>query len=344
MKAGSASVVRTALIGFGRVAELHYVPALRALPNVRIVAVADPLVARQEAAREAFGDATIFPRADILLATEALDAVLIASPAATHFAIVEAAVQREVAVFVEKPFVGPGEVALLKRVSRTDRLMIDFNRRFWPGYQHLRTLVANSRRTDPIWMRVVMQVDSQRWNSITRISERGGEGGVLYDLGSHAIDLALFISGGEPISVRARSTTPTACSLKVRLRDGSTAACFVRYDRRAVERIEVRSTVDSYRSIHPMMSLRAGIHRVRSAAAAARDCKALAAHLSAGRRSMVRFTIAAALEHFFTSLPEGISAMPGFAVGLQNAVCLEAALKSIAQRRTVALDEIATTS
>src|SRR3954452_16583594 len=238
VKAGSASVVRTALIGFGRVAELHYVPALRALPNVRIVAVADPLVARQDAARAAFGDVKVFPCADILLATHAVDAVLIASPPATHFAIVEAAVQREVAVFVEKPFVGPGEVALLKRVSRTDRLMIDFNRRFWPGYQHLRTLVANSRRTDPIWMRVVMQVDSQRWNSIARISERGGEGGVLYDLGSHAIDLALFITGGEPISVRARSTTPTACSLKVRLRDGSTAACFVRYDRRAVERIE----------------------------------------------------------------------------------------------------------
>ena len=45
VKAGSASVVRTALIGFGRVAEFHYVRALRALPNVRIVAVADPLVA-----------------------------------------------------------------------------------------------------------------------------------------------------------------------------------------------------------------------------------------------------------------------------------------------------------
>ena len=77
------STLRIGIAGFGRLAREYYIPALASLSEAHLVAVADPLKSSQRTAQALF---SLKAYADLeeMLAAEALDAVLIASPPSSH--------------------------------------------------------------------------------------------------------------------------------------------------------------------------------------------------------------------------------------------------------------------
>ena len=103
--------LRLGLVGCGRLAEAGYAPALAHAPAVEVVAVADPDAGRRVAVGEALSIDPARRHEDVeaLLAAEdggtaaRLEAVLIASPVATHVDVASRAVAAGLPALVEKP-------------------------------------------------------------------------------------------------------------------------------------------------------------------------------------------------------------------------------------------------
>ena len=100
--------IQLALMGVGRWGT-HLLRNFLAHPQIQVRAVVEPLMERLTATAATFGLDQLDPPVALLdsweaaLALDGLDAVAIATPAATHQAIVTAALQRQLHVLCEKP-------------------------------------------------------------------------------------------------------------------------------------------------------------------------------------------------------------------------------------------------
>ena len=136
--------LRLGIVGFGRLAQHYYAPALRGMDGIGTILVADPLDARRALARKRLRAGTYGAPRDLL--AQEPDALLVASPPSTHLEIWNDACRAGVPVFMEKPFVLSGEIARAESSPDARRLlMIDFGRRFWPVYAQLREMVQEER-------------------------------------------------------------------------------------------------------------------------------------------------------------------------------------------------------
>lgn len=98
-------IVRVGVAGAGHWATTAHMPAVQAHPRARLVAVADTDPGRLQRARELFDVPVGFLDPLDMIAASELDAVIVASPHATHFEIARAAIERGLNVLVEKPLV-----------------------------------------------------------------------------------------------------------------------------------------------------------------------------------------------------------------------------------------------
>ena len=238
--------LRLGLAGFGRLARDYYVPALRAIRAARVVAVADPLPASRAAASERLSSPDVYSDPAAMLERARLDAVLVASPPSTHLPIWRDAAARGLAVFLEKPVVLSGELPEIERVTRSPRLMLDFNRRFWPPYQRVGELVRSGALGSPVEVEFRLHTDVLSWSTVTRHRLAPEEGGILHDLGGHAIDLAIDLFREEPESVIAESGSRLgendyeSVRLALGFADGSVFRSDLAYGDRTRERISIR--------------------------------------------------------------------------------------------------------
>ncbi|MGH3839795.1 MAG: Gfo/Idh/MocA family protein [Pseudonocardiaceae bacterium] len=91
------------VIGVGEQTASHLLPALLALPKVRIAALVDPLREQRDALADRIGVSARFDSVAQLLAEGEVDAVVAACPPQAHEQIAAAAIAAGVPVFVEKP-------------------------------------------------------------------------------------------------------------------------------------------------------------------------------------------------------------------------------------------------
>lgn len=99
----SAGTLRVGVIGVGEQTTSHLLPALLALPRVRIAALVDPLRERRDALADRLGIPARFDSVVQLLANSEIDAVVAACPPQVHEEIAAVAIAARVPVFVEKP-------------------------------------------------------------------------------------------------------------------------------------------------------------------------------------------------------------------------------------------------
>src|SRR5206468_3503746 len=175
----------------------------RAIPGARVVAVADPLPQSRAAASERLSSPDLYSDPAAMLERAGLDAVLIASPPSTHLPIWRDAAARGLAVFLEKPVVLSGELSEVDKVNPPPRLMLDFNRRFWPVYRRVGELVRSGALGNPVEVDFRLHTDVLSWSTVTKHRLEPEEGGILHDLGGHAIDLAIDLFRQEPETVTA---------------------------------------------------------------------------------------------------------------------------------------------
>ena len=327
--------LRLGLVGFGKVVRDYYLPALSRLAGARIVAVADPLPESRRAATARLHDVAVYPVHRAMLDHTEIDAVLVASPPSTHLEVWSDAAAKGLPAFVEKPLVLSSQ---LERLSFTDepRVMIDFNRRFWPAYGRVRDLLRRGVLGTPVELEFAFHLDVFRWSQVTRHRLDPDEGGLLHDLGCHAIDLALDIIGEEPDGIAAvRSSgqsTDEQYKLRLEFPSGSSATCDLAYGRRTREWLVARGPEKRARLSDPNMALHVeAIDAPRNPLVRwSLDAAALGYRACRRSQSIGRASIRGALAAFIHSLRTGSPFAPGFKDAIHNARWVAAAARSAA--------------
>jgi D-apiose dehydrogenase len=150
--------LQVALAGAGMISGYHLIGWRNLGERVRLVAVCDPDAARAAKRAEEFSIPKVYRDADAMFATEAIDALDVASPRQTHAGWVEAAAARGIDVLCQKPLTPTlsESEALVRRIEGKSRLMVHENWRFRPWYRELKRWMVAGELGDVILARMAM--------------------------------------------------------------------------------------------------------------------------------------------------------------------------------------------
>jgi predicted dehydrogenase len=202
---------RFGLIGAGVAAELH-VPAMRAVPGVEVVAVADVDGERAQALADRLHIPQVYESIDNLLAHTSVDALAILSPHHLHLPAVRAAVRKGKHVLVEKAIAHTVEAAdemieLCRAAGVTFGGILQY--RFTPAARALKETVL-SGALGRVFLASVSVKLHRTPDYFTQAPWRGRKdeagGGVLMVQAIHTLDLLLWAMG-IPRRVFARTGT-----------------------------------------------------------------------------------------------------------------------------------------
>ncbi len=190
------------LFGYGFIAGAH-VEALRTAGG-RIVAVCGPHRESAEVFARRHGITHVYTEPTDMLARDDIAAVVVASPDASHAPLTIAAAQAGKHVFCEKPLATSLADARAMVAAVQQNGLVGMTGFLLRGAPVVRQIVAAIRRGE---VGTVISLHAQRFNASLlqaraahswRTDETQSGLGVLGDLGSHMIDLALLLVG--PIS------------------------------------------------------------------------------------------------------------------------------------------------
>ena len=187
--------VRVGLIGTSWWADAMYLPALAEHPRGAITAIAGRNAATTEAVAARWGIAHSYASADALLADADIDAVIIASSNASHAPLALAAIERGLHVLCEKPL-GLDAAEAGRIAAAADRAgivsMTPFTYRFMPLSVQIRRYIDEGYVGRPYHMGARYFTGFARDGEYAWRFDRAEAGsGVLGDLGSHWIDMAM---------------------------------------------------------------------------------------------------------------------------------------------------------
>jgi predicted dehydrogenase len=203
--------VRLGIIGIGNMGTGHLEYLLKGeVPNAEVTAVCDIDPKRLQWARERLGEKVqLFEDVDALLDSDAVEAVIVATPHYYHPPMAIKALKKGLHVLIEKPAgVYTKQVREMNEVAKkTDKVFgIMYNQRTNPLYQKVKDLIESGeigelRRTNWIitnWYRSQSYYNSGGW----RATWAGEGGGVLLNQDPHQLDLWQWTCG-MPKRVRA---------------------------------------------------------------------------------------------------------------------------------------------
>ena len=190
--------LRVGLIGLGSMGRNH-LRVLGLAERTTLAAVADPDPDALAAATAATG-AQGFAEPMALIAESDLDAVVIAAPTTTHLPLALAAIERGIAVLVEKPLAAtPSEadaIVAAASVPGAPPVQVGHIERFNPAVLEL------GRLLDAGWLSTVFAIASRRAGPFpARIRDVG----VTVDLATHDVDMLSWIAGERPARVSAET-------------------------------------------------------------------------------------------------------------------------------------------
>lgn len=188
--------MKVLLLGYGHAGALFHAPLLAATEDFRLAGVVTASPERQAAVRERFPEAQLFATADEAWG-HGFDLAVVATPDPTHASLARAALERGLAVVVDKPL-APTAAEGRELVELAEKLGLSltvFQNRRWDGdFQTVRRLVNEGALGDRIF-RFESRFERWRPEGARPGWKAEGGGGVLFDLGSHLIDQALVLFG-----------------------------------------------------------------------------------------------------------------------------------------------------
>ena len=221
--------VRVGIIGCGKVTEMKSGPAFQKVPgsSLEMVMRRDEEKLISYAARHGVKRYTTDYRE--LLEDPGIDLVYVATPPDTHaFYTIEAAKRRK-AVYVEKPMARTVRECrdMIKACGEAGTpLYVAYYRRGQPKFLKAKELLASGaigevRSFNYLYACPAPDLDPERPWLMSR--EKAG-GGLLYDIGSHMIDILLFMLG-KPAEVIGRSS-----NLSGRHDSDDTSSALIRFE------------------------------------------------------------------------------------------------------------------
>ncbi|HXT51772.1 MAG TPA: Gfo/Idh/MocA family oxidoreductase [Thermoanaerobaculia bacterium] len=193
--------LRFGVIGAGDFAEVCHIPGLLAAPDAEVVAIAGRRRERAEALAQRFGIPHVEPEAAALCARDDLDGVAICTPNDAHSEAALLAFAHGKHVLCEKPLAldVPEAEAMLAAARASGRVhQVAFTYRYLHGVAELRRRVAAGDVGEPYLFRGHHEFwDKLQPGAAIGWRELAGPagGGVLWDVGSHMLDLARHVMG-----------------------------------------------------------------------------------------------------------------------------------------------------
>lgn len=191
-------MIRVGLVGAGKMG-LSHLAILGAHPGVRVAGICEPqpFIASSISAQTGIESYKSYEK---LVDVADLDAVVVATPTATHSEVAGYALERGLHVFVEKPLTLSTVdswrlVQLAESVGRANQ--VGYHNRFLGTFAEVRRLVRNGA------IGTVHHIDGRAFGPVvvrpragtTWRTRRSEGGGCLHDYASHVIDLMNFIVG-----------------------------------------------------------------------------------------------------------------------------------------------------
>ena len=190
--------VRIGIIGCGGIANAKHMPALKNLPNVEMVAFCDIIEERALKAKANFGtpDAKVYTDYKKLLEDKTIDVVHVCTPNRSHSFITVDALESGKHVMCEKPMaINSAEAEkMLEAAKRTGKkLTIGYQTRQYPEAQFLKQEALNGTFGDIYYAKAtaIRRRAVPTWGVFLNEYEQGG--GPLIDIGTHSLDLTLWI-------------------------------------------------------------------------------------------------------------------------------------------------------
>lgn len=239
---------RIAIVACGALTELFYAPALTTLARgraLKVAALIDPNPARVAAIQPAFPGSVCGASLDDI--PDNIDLAIVASPAGFHAAQSIALLRRGMHVFCEKPMARSAAEceAMIEAARDAGRLLgIGHFKRFFPATRQIRELIEAQtfgRLVDFHFF------DGGKFGwpaqSRTLFDRQAGGGGVLIDIGVHALDLALWWFG-EPVEIAcaddAMGGVEANVAVTLRYANGATGALIASRDVETPNRYVIR--------------------------------------------------------------------------------------------------------
>jgi myo-inositol 2-dehydrogenase/D-chiro-inositol 1-dehydrogenase len=330
--------VRFGLLGAGRIGKVH-ARAVGSNPDARLVAVADAMPAAAKEIATAYG--AEIRTIDKIAAAKDIDAVVICTPTDTHADLIEKFARAGKAIFCEKPI----DLSIqrvqecLKVVAETKALlMVGFNRRFDPHFQAVKQAID-----DGAVGKVEMVNITSRDPGPPPYEYIDRSGGIFRDMTIHDFDMARFLLGSEPVTVTAHASVLVDKeiakhndfdSASVILTTKSGQQCVISNSRRATYGYDQRIEVLGAKGMVSAENQRAVSIEIAGAKGFTRPPLL--------NFFMTRYIAAYAAEiaAFINAVNTRTPGKPDGSDGLAALVLAEAALRSVKEKRTVAVKEV----
>ena len=198
--------VRIAVVGTGAIAQMTHIPVLSKLRGAKLVALCDNDAAKARALADRFDVPDVFTDFEELLESDALDAVVIATPNHLHEPHVLSALRAKLHVLCERPLslTTRGVERCLSAAQKADRrLVVGHNHRFRTDVQALDQYIRNAELGQLTSIRagaLYFKGGDDGW----RHRRAEASGGAFQEHGFPLLDLALWLSGSpSPVRVSA---------------------------------------------------------------------------------------------------------------------------------------------
>jgi predicted dehydrogenase len=200
-----AEPVRAALLGLGRMGRVHARAIAGHVPELDVVAVAEPAEELRRRAGDFFGAGVrAYASSDEALEHPGLEACVIVTPTHSHPEVCRRAIERGLHVMCEKPLaLDVGETDAIGRLAQDAEriLQVGFWRRFAPTWVEAKRLIDAGAIGRPVWAR------SSQWDAgigSLYLCDPAVTGGLMIDLGVHDFDLVEWLTGERITSVETR--------------------------------------------------------------------------------------------------------------------------------------------
>lgn len=195
--------IRVAIIGYGISAKVFHLPFINTLTGKYELKVI--LQRKGNEAQEKYPDVTIARNIDEVVANPDVDLIIITTPNDTHFPFAKKALEAGKHVVLEKPFtITTDEARQLVNIAAgsADILSVYQNRRYVSDFRTLKAIIdgkllGDIHEFEAHYDRYRAEARPTAW----REAPLPGSG-ILYDIGAHIIDQALYFFG-MPDSVTA---------------------------------------------------------------------------------------------------------------------------------------------
>jgi predicted dehydrogenase len=187
--------VRVAVVGLGRWGRT-VAGKIDSLPQADLRWLCDHNPESQRRVATRYVNARVASDFDDLVNDEAVDGIVVATPAVSHYELTRRALEGDKHVLVQRPLALRGDHAddLVRHAEHRDRRLVVGNSEFFhPGLRRLKKLLSQRRLGEVFYL----------YSCHQEAADAGSRGDALWTLGPYDVSIALHLLEDEPIEIVA---------------------------------------------------------------------------------------------------------------------------------------------